>query len=84
MTRQKAEKINKLIDLVHLQMVHSGYDTQKLNKAFVVFNITQLTDEVEAFNFVVNQLIKMNEAVENYEICVFLQDIKKQINRTRK
>ncbi len=69
-----------MLDEVHLQMYRGGYDKAKLNKAFLVFNLTSLLDEKAGFNGVADALMRMNEQVENYEICNYLKEIKEEIN----
>lgn len=83
MTRQKINKINEKLDEVHRMMIARGYDNDKLNKAFLVFNLTSLSEEKDAFQFIIKSLLKMNENAENYEICQFLQIMDKDLNRTR-
>lgn len=80
MTIKKAESINKLIDEVHLMMYRNGYDKAKLNKAFFIFNLMQSTNTKDSLLAVVNQLLLMNEKVEYYEVCSFLETIKSKIN----
>lgn len=84
MTRQKINRLNENLDEVHRMMTLRGYDKMKLNKAFLVFNLTSLSEEKDAFQFIITSLLKMNENAENYEICEFLKGMNKDLNRTRK
>ena len=83
MTRQKINRINEKLDEVHRMMTSRGYDNEKLNKAFLVFNLSSLSEEKDAFQFIIKSLLKMNENAENYEICQYLQVMQKDLNRTR-
>ena len=83
MTRQKINRINEKLDEVHRMMITRGYDNEKLNKAFLVFNLSSLSEEKDAFQFIIKSLIRMNENAENYEICQYLQVMDKDLNRTR-
>ncbi|MFW0718696.1 hypothetical protein [Pedobacter sp. N23S346] len=83
MTRQKINRFNEKLDEVHRMMTSKGYDNDKLNKAFLVFNLSSLSEEKDAFQFIIKSLIRMNENAENYEICQYLQVMQKDLNRTR-
>lgn len=83
MTRQKINRINEKLDEVHRMMINRGYDNDKLNKAFLVFNLSSLSEEKDAFQFIIKSLLKMNENAENYEICQYLKSIEQDLNRTR-
>ena len=83
MTRSKINRLNENLDEVHRMMTSRGYDNDKLNKAFLVFNLISLSEEKDAFQFIIKSLIRMNENAENYEICQFLKSIEQDLNRTR-
>lgn len=74
MTRRTVNKLNKILDNIYSLMLSAGYDQTKLNKAYLIFNLSSQENEIETFNFIFDTLNQMNEKQENYEICQMIKD----------
>ncbi|MCX2474071.1 hypothetical protein OQZ33_06995 [Pedobacter sp. MC2016-05] len=83
MTKRKIDKINNRLDEVYEMMLNAGYDKGKLNSVILVNNISTLSDEHNAFNEAIDYLLKINERLEFFEICIYLIDIQHQLNNKR-
>lgn len=86
MTQTKEDKINDALNRVYDQMIQSGnHNRDDLNKRFLIYNLASFTtDSKEVFQTIINDLTRLNENTEDYDICIQLQKINKILNRTRK
>lgn len=82
MKAKDIKRFNDKIDEVQRMMHQKGYDQKKLVATFFSFLFLALDDEKEKFQLVISKLIRMNEKVENYEICNHLQTIQQELNET--
>lgn len=79
MTEEKINEVNEVLDSIYTKMLEAGFDRDYLNKAFVAFNLLTLLDEQRAFMYILRQLRDINEQVEKYEICAYINEHEKQL-----
>jgi len=79
MIEEKVEEMNLVLDTIYNMMLEAGFKRDYLNKASVAFNLLTLLDEQRAFRYILRQLRDINEQVEKYEICAFINGHEKQL-----
>jgi len=84
MTKDLVQKYNKVIDQIYDLMVASGYNWKELNKLFIIINLRGFTEIRDAFLYNFILLKKVNEELENYEICSFIDKYENEIIKIEK